>query len=1092
MEKGEFKPYDVTDIFVRRLGSSYMKVTGTFIGHKPNSFHKWVAEKLVEGKFPAIATTNFDCSIEDALQEMGIKLIELTGDAQEDRQLFDTTRPKNGEVVGVIVSNFDAFAVLGGLMSMIGRKSHFFILKVHGCAKHSRSCVDTAAQRAQGLPWSVSNVLSSILQRFPMFFMGFGGGDLDRDMNYLRLRSERDSARVYWLFRPGDTEPSVFDLLRTNLGSKFNIVYSQIPGKITGQNPLLAEKMAAWAKGFGPFWTRLCLIDLAEAAHFPKEIKDQLLAPLLGSSSKISKPSVSGLIKRFQTPSSPSKTNDESKGEEEGKILGDTNLNILIQKNPEINEESKAQLSVCSNFDQALSYYKQGELLLALQTITKAIIEQRKFFPDSRFYIESCFPMILYALCLEAIGDLENAKTAFLDAHSISIISGNLEGQELLEKIFKQKDYLKVIESKDSTPQPILKSSVDENEVIAFIPIFDNVGDFMMDIPLSMFLRAQLHRGLLVADKLAIALNFLLNSKVFVSEVLFEKGEHLNEEYLYFIRPLIPTKQSVNKNGTNTEINLKESPTPLLTYRLECQVNNPAYLHESIEISYIEKIDQFYQQHPELIYWYDFKAIAGSYASRVSNLLQHNKTIDYFPDDQKPYLQEVLEPTLNFVKGCLTGGYLTRSQLYKFGNLFKEPTSSQAFEKEFGPLIEKLGQAETREIIEKAREKFEERPWIYSSALYDIADSPYTTNLPLAFGFSLCVDKNEERFFRFISPILSEEEKGISLDPLISISSFRSIELSRLQIKQLLNLRNSSQSQEFRRELRQYSTPKREKILELTKNYNELLKPYLIPVDQRPLPKINLEQTLSNNFTLDLEIASHLRMYISASAHIQPTFQIPMLSFPNLMPTLKSSTKTEEKNTIQQLEEILEYSSPANKWVKLYFDRVKFPNGVEGRYNVIVENDGVPGVVILPISTNSNGEIQIGMIYTYRYPIKSWSWEVPRGGGDINLTPFQSAMKEMEEETNFTCSDAKLKELTGSGIFHNNGISNSNVFYFAAEGVHPLNKSNIGPEETEVIQQFKFFTLKEVLEMIHEGKIQDSFTLIALSLAHLHKIIQLE
>ena len=39
---------------------------------------------------------------------------------------------------------------------------------------------------------------------------------------------------------------------------------------------------------------------------------------------------------------------------------------------------------------------------------------------------------------------------------------------------------------------------------------------------------------------------------------------------------------------------------------------------------------------------------------------------------------------------------------------------------------------------------------------------------------------------------------------------------------------------------------------------------------------------------------------------------------------------------IRQLEEVIAYSDEENKWIKLYFDKVKFPNGSTGRYNRIV------------------------------------------------------------------------------------------------------------------------------------------------------------
>jgi len=71
-------------------------------------------------------------------------------------------------------------------------------------------------------------------------------------------------------------------------------------------------------------------------------------------------------------------------------------------------------------------------------------------------------------------------------------------------------------------------------------------------------------------------------------------------------------------------------------------------------------------------------------------------------------------------------------------------------------------------------------------------------------------------------------------------------------------------------------------------------------------------------------------------------------------------------NQIITIEERLVYSDVKNKWVKLYFDRVRFPNGKDGYYNKIVESEGKEGVVILPIAQG-----HIGLVRQFRYPISA-------------------------------------------------------------------------------------------------------------------------
>ena len=95
------------------------------------------------------------------------------------------------------------------------------------------------------------------------------------------------------------------------------------------------------------------------------------------------------------------------------------------------------------------------------------------------------------------------------------------------------------------------------------------------------------------------------------------------------------------------------------------------------------------------------------------------------------------------------------------------------------------------------------------------------------------------------------------------------------------------------------------------------------------------------------------------------------------------------------VEEVLEYSSEDNPWVKLYYDRVRFPNGDKGRYNRIVEGEKGKGVVVLPVASNG----KVALIHIYRYPVHGWQWELPRGFSDPSMTAQENARRELQEET---------------------------------------------------------------------------------------------
>jgi len=187
-----------------------------------------------------------------------------------------------------------------------------------------------------------------------------------------------------------------------------------------------------------------------------------------------------------------------------------------------------------------------------------------------------------------------------------------------------------------------------------------------------------------------------------------------------------------------------------------------------------------------------------------------------------------------------------------------------------------------------------------------------------------------------------------------------------------------------------------------------------------------------------------------------------------------------QKKKIKQIEEKLAYSSPDNPWIKIYYDRVMFPNGSEGYYNRIIENSGIPGVIILPVNQHN----EIGLIRTYRYAIDEWIWEIPRGFGSESLSPEESAMKELGEETGLK---AVLKHL--GRLWLNSGMGNSAGDFFMAKNVKPLNsqeKKKLNLEESEVISKIRFFKLKEIENMIKKGEIMDIFLITALNLAKIN------
>lgn len=181
---------------------------------------------------------------------------------------------------------------------------------------------------------------------------------------------------------------------------------------------------------------------------------------------------------------------------------------------------------------------------------------------------------------------------------------------------------------------------------------------------------------------------------------------------------------------------------------------------------------------------------------------------------------------------------------------------------------------------------------------------------------------------------------------------------------------------------------------------------------------------------------------------------------------------------IERIEERLVYSDPQNPWVKLYFDKIRFPDGKEGYYNRIVEKDGIPSVAILPVD-----KMSVGIVKIYRYPTREWSLEIPRGFGEKGDLA-QNAIRELHEETGILLNDKDLHHL--GEIAPNSGILDSkvNIFWADCAGY----KSDNGETQFE-IANFKWYLADTVYTKIKTGAICDAFTISALMLANLQGVL---
>lgn len=161
-----------------------------------------------------------------------------------------------------------------------------------------------------------------------------------------------------------------------------------------------------------------------------------------------------------------------------------------------------------------------------------------------------------------------------------------------------------------------------------------------------------------------------------------------------------------------------------------------------------------------------------------------------------------------------------------------------------------------------------------------------------------------------------------------------------------------------------------------------------------------------------------------------------------------------------------------NPWINVSERKVINPAGNEGIYGVVHFKNYAIGII--PLDEDGN----TWLVGQYRYALDEYSWEIPMGGGPLEIDILESAKKELKEETGLEAK--KWKNICR--IHTSNSATDEEGFIFLAQD---LTLGTPDFEDTEDIQ-IKKLPLAEAIQMVMDGKITD-----AISIAGLLKVKQL-
>jgi 8-oxo-dGTP pyrophosphatase MutT (NUDIX family) len=171
-----------------------------------------------------------------------------------------------------------------------------------------------------------------------------------------------------------------------------------------------------------------------------------------------------------------------------------------------------------------------------------------------------------------------------------------------------------------------------------------------------------------------------------------------------------------------------------------------------------------------------------------------------------------------------------------------------------------------------------------------------------------------------------------------------------------------------------------------------------------------------------------------------------------------------KENPWQRLTTTVIYDNP---WITVREDNVVNPGGGNGIYGTVHFKNIAIGIV--PVDDQD----YTWLVGQYRYPLDVFSWEIPEGGGPLDIDPLHSAQRELKEETGII-ADYWEKIIT---IHTSNSVTDEMGHIYMATG---LSFGEAEPEESEGDLQVKRVHLSEAVDMVMENKITDSLSMTGL------------
>ena len=154
-------------------------------------------------------------------------------------------------------------------------------------------------------------------------------------------------------------------------------------------------------------------------------------------------------------------------------------------------------------------------------------------------------------------------------------------------------------------------------------------------------------------------------------------------------------------------------------------------------------------------------------------------------------------------------------------------------------------------------------------------------------------------------------------------------------------------------------------------------------------------------------------------------------------------------------------------WIRVREDRVRHRGGHEGIYAVCGFKRTACGVLAL------DDQDRVTLVGQWRYPLETYSWELPEGGGESHESPFLAIRRELREE-------AGLEAGTWEPLLFahlSNSTTDEETFLFLATDLRPAEGGSQAEADEELMLLAEPF--EDCVRRVLSGELTDALTVMA-------------